>query len=235
MDRQFDRRKFLFHAGTGLSSAWLSAHWPAVLAASEHSHRAAQSAIPPKFEVLTPEQAVEVDAIAAQIIPTDDTPGAHEAGVVYFIDHALKTFARSQKDLLVEALAQVQTLTKRLFPAVEKFSAASSEEQIAVLKAMEREDNRPAEQRNLPLGVGSAGVTPAGQQPRHATPAQCFGFLRFATVVGFFCDPARGGNKDEVGWKLLGFDSTHVFQPPFGYYDQDYPGWQPNPAEAKAK
>ena len=38
----------------------------------------------------TAEQAAEVEAIASRIIPTDDTPGAKEAGVVYFIDHAIQ-------------------------------------------------------------------------------------------------------------------------------------------------
>ena len=46
-----------------------------------------------------------------------------------------------------------------------------------------------------------------------------FGMLRGWTVTAFFCDPALGGNKDQVGWKLLDFDSTFLFQPPFGYYD----------------
>jgi len=26
-----------------------------------------------------------------------------------------------------------------------------------------------------------------------------------------------------------------VFQPPFGYYDKDYPGWQPAAAEPEKK
>jgi hypothetical protein len=32
-----------------------------------------------------------------------------------------------------------------------------------------------------------------------------------------------GGNKDNVGWKLLGLDGLHHgYQPPFGYYDAEY-------------
>ena len=27
------------------------------------------------------------------------------------------------------------------------------------------------------------------------------------------------------GWKLIGFEDRHAFQPPFGYYDRDYPGF----------
>ena len=203
MGGEQNRRQFLFQAGAGLSTAWIAANWPGILAAADHSRHAAQAVPPPKFEVLTPEQAVEIEAIAAQIIPTDDTPGAREAGVVYFFDRALKTFAGDQKEVLANGLAQVRAKTSELFPGVTKFSAATSEQQIAVLKAIE---NTPA-----------------------------FGLFRFATVAGFFADPARGGNRGEVGWKLIGFDSSHVFQPPFGYYDKDYPGWQSNPPDAKTK
>ena len=30
-----------------------------------------------------------------------------------------------------------------------------------------------------------------------------------------------------AGWKLIGFEDQHVFEPPFGYYDRDYPGFTP--------
>ena len=46
-----------------------------------------------------------------------------------------------------------------------------------------------------------------------------FGILRSYAVVGFLCDPADGGNKDTVGWKLIGFEDKFYYQPPFGYYD----------------
>jgi gluconate 2-dehydrogenase gamma chain len=29
--------------------------------------------------------------------------------------------------------------------------------------------------------------------------------VREHTVEGFFCDPAYGGNRDAVGWRLVGF------------------------------
>ena len=46
-----------------------------------------------------------------------------------------------------------------------------------------------------------------------------FGFLHFLTMCGMFCMPKYGGNQDHEGWKLLGFDHQHAWQPPFGYYD----------------
>ena len=31
-----------------------------------------------------------------------------------------------------------------------------------------------------------------------------------------------GGNKDKVGWKLIGFQDDFLYKPPFGYYDAHY-------------
>ena len=44
-----------------------------------------------------------------------------------------------------------------------------------------------------------------------------------------FTLPSYGGNRDGVGWKLLGFQDAHVFYPPFGYYDRDYAGFAVDP------
>jgi gluconate 2-dehydrogenase gamma chain len=52
-----------------------------------------------------------------------------------------------------------------------------------------------------------------------------FDMTRLLTLLGMFSAPAYGGNRDGVGWKLLGFEDRHAFQPPFGYYDRDYPGF----------
>jgi gluconate 2-dehydrogenase gamma chain len=41
-----------------------------------------------------------------------------------------------------------------------------------------------------------------------------FEFLLKHTVEGFFCDPVYGGNKNMVGWKMLGFPGAYA-----DYYD----------------
>lgn len=46
-----------------------------------------------------------------------------------------------------------------------------------------------------------------------------FGMLKFYAVAGFFGDPSDGGNKDQIGWKLIGFEDHFYYAPPFGYYD----------------
>ncbi len=62
-----------------------------------------------------------------------------------------------------------------------------------------------------------------------------FETLRQHTIAGFLIDPDYGGNHDGAGWKVIGREREHTFQPPFGYYDKDYPGWEPAAKEAEEK
>src|SRR5262249_39144694 len=55
-------------------------------------HEAPASAPPAGQPVLDAAELADVEALAAQIIPTDSTPGAREAGVAHFIDLALRSF-----------------------------------------------------------------------------------------------------------------------------------------------
>jgi gluconate 2-dehydrogenase gamma chain len=43
--------------------------------------------------------------------------------------------------------------------------------------------------------------------------------MHYLTVAGMFALPSYGGNRDHIGWKLLGFTHQHVWAPPFGFYD----------------
>jgi gluconate 2-dehydrogenase gamma chain len=215
MLENLSRRNFLSRGSAAVSVAWLSAHWPAMVAAAEHAHQAAKSSAPPKLQFFSPEQAAEIDAITARIIPSDETPGAREAGVVYFIDRALTTFAIDDQKTYREGLPGLQTRVRELFPNVEKFSSATAEQQDQVLRSF---DDQPGPGR--------------GNPPRRAMANSFLETLRVHTIVGFLIDPdsARGGNREGVGWKVIGRDRDHMFQPPFGYYDKDYAGWQPNPS-----
>jgi gluconate 2-dehydrogenase gamma chain len=206
------RRRFVLDSLSSLSATWMATHWPAALAAAQHAHHSAQSAALPKFEFFTPELAAEVDAIVARIIPTDQTPGAREAGVVYFIDRALATFASDVRTVYAEGMAAVQTRVREMFPGVEKFSLATGEQQDQVLGWLE----------------DKAAATDRPFAPRPLAP-NFFETLRQHTIAGFLIDPDsdRPGNRDGVGWRVIGRDREHTFQPPFGDYDKDYPGWQP--------
>jgi gluconate 2-dehydrogenase gamma chain len=139
MDNQdASRRMFLIRSLTGVSSVWLALRLPDIVAAQEHAHKAVQTNTPVKFEFLSAEQAVEIEAVAAQVIPTDDSPGAREARVIYFIDRALTTFDKEQQPLYVKGLKDLQAKQKKMFKSAAKFSDLNAEQQIKVLKALEK-------------------------------------------------------------------------------------------------
>lgn len=49
-----------------------------------------------------------------------------------------------------------------------------------------------------------------------------FDDLRDATLSGMLAHPRHGGNRDKLGWQLIGFDDRHAWQPPFGHYDTPF-------------
>ena len=184
------RREFLAEAGGTFSAAWLAAHWPSI--ASAHQEATAAHAGLAALVFLNPEEAREVEAIAAQIVPTDDTQGAREVGVLYFIDRSLHTWAALLAEPLRAGLRGFQSHFAAEHPHG-TFASADSATQIAFLIQVE----------------GS----------------EFFANIRALTLLGMFASPSYGGNKGAAGWKLLGFEDTHAFKPPFGFYDRDYPGF----------
>lgn len=218
MDSSLSRRRFLAQGARRLSAVWVSAHWPALLAAARHAHLAAQSTVAPKFEFFSPEEAKEIEAMTTRIIPTDDTPGAREAGVVYFIDRGLSTFAVEEQKTYREGLPELLARVGEMFPGVSRFSALTPEQQDEVLHSFD--ENAPATRRAF-------RARPSAQN--------FFEMVRLHTIQGFLIDPEFGGNHDGAGWKVISREREHTFQPPFGYYDKDYPGWERVAKEAEKK
>ena len=198
------RRQFLVSSACGLSTAWVALHWPAILSAQQHAHEGAASSQPAVLQFLSADQAAEVEAMAAQIIPTDETPGAREAHVVYFIDRALTTFDRARQADYNKGLANLQAVTKAMFHTADKFSQLSSEQQLQLLNAIQH------------------------------TPF--FDMVRVHSIMGFLSNPEYGGNYNKAGWKVIGFEDNFYYQPPFGYYDNEYVQSHPqgNPASVKS-
>jgi gluconate 2-dehydrogenase gamma chain len=167
----------------------MASHWGEIAAAHDHVRRA-QSGATLAFEVFSSDQAADVEALAAQIIPSDDTPGAREARVVYFIDRALATFAADQRRTFLKGLKQLAPRTKRASPKTKRFSALSPDEQAALVKKIEK--------------------------------TSFFELARTLTIIGMFASPEYGGNHDQIGWSLIGFEDRFFFKPPFGFYDREY-------------
>jgi hypothetical protein len=131
------RRAFVIGSTSGLSSIWLASNWSGILDAKAYAQQATGPGRPVRLAFFTGEQAADIDAMASQIIPTDSTPGAHEARCVYFIDRALTTFLRDSQPIYTQGLRDLQAKTTELFPSASKFSALTSVQQIQLLTAIE--------------------------------------------------------------------------------------------------
>jgi gluconate 2-dehydrogenase gamma chain len=112
------------------------AAWPDVLSALQHAQLAAGSPTP-HFETLDAGTAEEIGALAAQIIPSTGGPGAREAGVIYFIDRALSTFAADDRETYRTGMAELQQKRREIFPDSTTIASLTAEQQIALIRTIE--------------------------------------------------------------------------------------------------
>ena len=161
------------------------------------------------------DEATFIEAAVSRLIPADDSgPGAIEAGVPEYIDRQLAgawgagdRLYRSgpwQKgvptqgyqlpftpaDLFRNALRAVNDEVKKTNSG--GLAKMSAQDQDAYLKSLE-----------------------GGGKDLGGVPSEVFfQSLLEITIEGFFSDPVYGGNKDMVGWKLIGFPGAYA-----NYYD----------------
>ena len=183
------RRSALRGLGYVVGAGVVSLDWPALARAAHEAHQVAQSTAPATFNLLAAADAADVDALCAQIVPTDDTPGARETGAVIFIDRALGSFFAHWREGFMAGLREFQSACRARHPDAASFAALASERQIEFLRSVD--------------------TTPF------------FDTARTLTLCAMFSSPKYGGNRDGSGWKLIGFEDQHVFEPPFGFYDRD--------------
>jgi hypothetical protein len=143
------------------------------------------------FVFFTTPQGRTVDAIAERMIPTDELgPGAHAAGVVFYIDRALAGPYAHLKEIYRAGLASIDAYSRATHNAT--FLDLSVERQEAVLRAMDE--------------AKATGFT--------APTAKGFFELLWQHVrEGMFCDPSHGGNRNFIGWKLLRFPGVQWEHP----------------------
>lgn len=133
------RRRFLTDMGGSLGAGWVAVHWPAIAAAHAHAATSAGGPVSSTLDFLSEDDARDVDAIAAQIIPTDDTPGARESGAVFFIDRSLNTWASAAAAPFRSGLAQFQARFGAAHPAT-PFATAPADVQFAFLTQVEQSE-----------------------------------------------------------------------------------------------
>ena len=120
-----------------MATAAMPVPWYAIASAVHATHVPAQGGNP-KLSFLSAAEAADVEAVASQIVPSDDTPGAREAGVVYFIDRSLATFfARLAGDYRAQ-LAAFQAAFRQRHPSAGSFASLPSERQLEYLKEIDQ-------------------------------------------------------------------------------------------------
>ena len=190
------RRQFLSAVGNLASASWVAMNWPQIAMAAEHAHHG-HDAPPARLSVLGPAEAAEVDAMIGLIVPGGATPGAREAGSLFFIDTALGSFWAAQLPEFRRGLGEFASGFAVRFGPATPFAAAPQAQQVEWLKQVEK------------------------------TPF--FLAVRRLTLLGLTALPKYGGNRDYKGWNLIRMENQHVWEPPFGHYDKDYPGFEPYP------
>jgi gluconate 2-dehydrogenase gamma chain len=123
------RREFLVQLG----GMWMAAYLPLMLSTGERARAAAATGAP--FTTLTPGEARTLEAVAAQILPSDELPGAREAGMAYFADAALATFFADQLPGLRTGLAELDRQAQATGAA--DFAALDDTGQQALVKQLE--------------------------------------------------------------------------------------------------
>jgi len=188
--RQQSRRQFLKDSSAAMGLTLAGIHLPSLLPLGEAAAKAREARA--AMQVLTAEEAADIEAITSMVIPSGETPGAREAGVVYFIDLALGGQLASLLVPLRHQLSEMNALAGS--DSAGGFSRLDEAARIAV---MEKAD--------------SAGF---------------LGVFSTLTMFGMFSMPSYAGNRDHVGWDMIGFDHRHAWMPPFGYYDAEEHGKQ---------
>jgi gluconate 2-dehydrogenase gamma chain len=77
--------------------------------------------------------------MAARIMPSTDTLGANEAGVIHFIDRALGAEFRDDLATLQDGLADLNDRVAKMFPEFSRLSELHDAAQDQVLKEIENE------------------------------------------------------------------------------------------------
>lgn len=211
-DTTLRRRSLLTSLATALPAVALAqaAAPPAPTAGAGNGPARASAPATEPCQFLNPQERRTLEALTGRIIPADELgPGAVEAGVVTFLDRQLAGawgagahFYKSGP--FAEGTAE-QGYQLPLVPA-ELFREGLKLMDAAVTKRLGHAfaDCAPAEQDAMisDMHEGRLDMAPVASN-------LFVGAVVDATVEGFFSDPMYGGNKDMVGWKLVGFPGAY--------------------------
>jgi gluconate 2-dehydrogenase gamma chain len=214
------RKKFVLAAGAVASAASLAARpesaeaahvmEPPVVAAAKAPAKtplpAPLGSEPEAYTYLTMPEAAFVEAAVDRLIPTDDLgPGAKPAGVAFYIDQQLEAqfgfAAKMYRQGPWAPALPTQGYQLPLNPReVYRLGIAATNDYCTRTfgKTFDKLDGAHQDQV---LGALEKGQLDFAEVPSRTF----FGMLYGNTVEGFFADPLYGGNRDKVGWKMIGF------------------------------
>jgi gluconate 2-dehydrogenase gamma chain len=130
-----------------------------------------------------------LQAICECLIPTDEDPGAAWAGAVKFIDIQLYGYYRNHRSKYRSSLASLDGVCREKHG--HPFAALDAERQVELLKAVEK-GQAPA-----------SAWKPVDQQ-------QFFSMVLAHTMQSYYGDPRHGGNREQVGYRVIGIPATPV-------------------------
>ena len=130
-----NRRQFLRSTGTLTGASFLRLGVPALTAISQAACGAKQAAA--EFVSFSTSEATDLAAIAARILPTTDTPGATEAGVVYFIDKAFAAEMNARLEGVKTDLIAFNDALSAAHPSADHLASLSDTDQDAFLRSVE--------------------------------------------------------------------------------------------------
>ena len=193
------RRQFLAAVGNLASAGWIAMNWPQIAAAAEHAGHGAHDPAAPPSTITTLSPA---EAAEVDAIANQIVPGGATPG------------------------ARDARVIQFIDNALGSFFAA----QLPSFRQGLAEFGRGYASRHgagKPFSAAPEAQQIAWLQEIDKTPF--FTAVRRLTVLGLIALPKYGGNHDNLGWKLIGVEDNHAWEPPFGYYDKDYPGFEPYP------
>lgn len=164
-----------------------------------------------------PAEVAFVEAAVARLIPADDLgPGAVEAGVPIFIDRQLAgDYGRGARWYMQGPWGEgepTQGYQTRMTPTA-LYRAAIGEIDQAVAREGRAGSFAKLDGNNQDRWLDQ--VEHGKVQLPTADAKTFFQMLHQNTLEGFWADPIYGGNRDMVGWKLIGFAGARYDQRPF--------------------
>jgi len=158
------------------------------------------------YVFFNPAEARFVDAAVARLIPADDLgPGAKEAGVTCFIDRQLAgswgTHARNYRvgpwrEGTPQQGYQLPLTPQEIYRAAIREINDYCSGHYGRLFCFLKEEPQNEVLRALETGDVELATAPS---------RLFFNMLLRNTMEGFFSDPIHGGNRDKIGWRLIGF------------------------------